>query len=112
MMWGLELADELMATQPLAKHVTGSLQPANMSAGAQRREASLREHSHTLYHPVGTCRMGKDDQSVVDGHLKVRGVQRLRVADASVMPTIIRGHTNAPSILIGEQAAELIKAGV
>jgi choline dehydrogenase-like flavoprotein len=110
MKWGLELADELMATQPLAKHITGSLQPPDMAPSAERREAALRKYSHTLYHPVGTCRMGKDDGSVVDGHLKVRGVQRLRVADASVMPSIIRGHTNAPSILIGEQAAELIKA--
>jgi choline dehydrogenase-like flavoprotein len=70
---------------------------------------ALQSLSHTLYHPVGTCRMGSDDASVVDPELRVRGVRALRVADASVMPTIIRGHTHAPSVLIGEKAADLIR---
>ena len=64
--------------------------------------------TRTVYHPVGTCRMGSDDASVVDPQLRVRGVAGLRVADASVMPTIIRGHTHAPSVLIREKAAALI----
>lgn len=76
----------------------------------QRHRLSIDEYSHTLYHPVGTARMGLDARSVVDENLRVRGVQGLRVADASVMPNIIRGHTNAPSIVIGEKAADLIKA--
>jgi choline dehydrogenase-like flavoprotein len=71
-------------------------------------ERALNSLSHTLYHPVGTCRMGSDEASVVDPELRVRGVDGLRVADASVMPTIIRGHTHAPSVLIGEKAADLI----
>jgi choline dehydrogenase len=72
-------------------------------------ERALNSLSHTLYHPAGTCRMGTDDGSVVDPELRVRGVDRLRVADASVMPTLIRGHTHAPSVLIGERAADLIR---
>jgi choline dehydrogenase len=67
--------------------------------------------SHTLYHPVGTCRMGTDDASAVDPELRVRGVDGRRVADASVMPTLICGHTHAPSVLVGEKAADLIRGG-
>jgi choline dehydrogenase len=73
-------------------------------------ELALNSLSHTLYHPVGTCRMASDDTGVVDPQLRVRGVAGLRVADASVMPTIIRGHTHAPSVLIGEKAADLIRS--
>jgi choline dehydrogenase len=71
-------------------------------------ELALTMSSHTLYHPLGTCRMGSDEPSVVDPELRVRGVNGLRVADASVMPSTIRGHTHAPSVLIGEKAADLI----
>ncbi len=77
--------------------------------GDETLERALNSLSHTLYHPVSTCRMGSDDASVVDPELRVRGVDGLRVADASVMPTIIRGHTHAPSVLIGEKAADLIR---
>ncbi|MFD2350100.1 GMC oxidoreductase [Nonomuraea ferruginea] len=68
----------------------------------------IRERGETLYHPVGTCRMGVDEASVVDPSLRVRGVAGLRVADASVMPTLNRGHTHAPAVMIGEKAADLI----
>ncbi len=71
--------------------------------------AYLRERTDITFHPVGTCRMGSDASSVVDARLRVRGIDRLRVVDASVMPTLIGGNTNAPAIMIGEKAADLIR---
>lgn len=73
--------------------------------------AFLREYSETLYHPVGTCKMGNDAASVVDDQLRVHGIERLRVADASVMPVITRGNTNAPTMMIAEKAAEWVFRG-
>jgi len=70
----------------------------------------IRQNADTVYHPVGTCRMGTDNMAVVDAQLRVRGVPGLRVVDASVMPRIVRGHTNALTIMIAEKAADLIRA--
>ncbi len=108
---GLLECERLIATAALGELTTGGwVQPVGGEAmSAQERvELSLRRYSHTLYHPVGTVRMGTDAAAPVDPELRVRGVEGLRVADASVMPTVIRGHTNAPSIVIGEVAASLI----
>tara|TARA_B110000211_G_scaffold153691_1_gene174513 strand:- start:268 stop:711 length:444 start_codon:yes stop_codon:yes gene_type:complete len=69
----------------------------------------IRQTADTEYHPVGTCKMGQDPMAVVDTNLRVHGVSNLRVVDASIMPTIITGNTNAPVIAIAEKAADLIK---
>ena len=71
--------------------------------------AHARDSAHTLYHPVGTCRMGTDELAVVDHQLRVRGLDGLRVVDASVIPRIPRGHTNLPTMIIAEKAADLIR---
>lgn len=108
---GLGVCADLLET-PALSAVTGShyLTPVGGDdvSREERGALTLANHSHTLYHPTSTARMGSDEGSVVDPELRVRGVQGLRVADASIMPKIIRGHTMAPCIVIGERAADLL----
>jgi choline dehydrogenase-like flavoprotein len=110
MMTALRALAKLVDAPPLRQLVVGIQRPLDAEAlDEETLERALETCSHTIYHPVGTARMGIDESSVVDPDLRVRGVEGLRVADASVMPTIIRGHTHAPSVLIGEKAADLIR---
>ncbi len=101
---------ELMATSPL-KEVTGE----EIAPGAHLQKDDelldwVRKNAETTYHPVGTCKMGNDPMAVVDPELRVHGVAGLRVADASIMPTLTSGNTNAPSIMIGEKCAAMVLA--
>ncbi len=112
---GIRLVREIAACRPMAKICRGEIAPGDdMRTDSQLREF-VRRDLGTLYHPVGTCAMGGDSRlaasritSVVDVELRVRGVERLRVVDASVMPAVPRGNTNAPTIAIAERAADLI----
>jgi choline dehydrogenase len=108
---GMRKAAEVLSTAPLAEVVGAPIHPRPWPQSDEEWVAAARAGAETLYHPVGTCRMGVDDLAVVDPQLRVRGVDRLRVADASVMPSLIRGHTNAPAIMIGEKAANLLRTG-
>jgi choline dehydrogenase len=108
---GSWLAKELLATPSLAPHVGQPMRPDVWPADDLQLEQHMRTYAETLYHPVGTARMGSDQESVVDEQLRVRGVTGLRVVDASVMPRIIRGHTHAPTMMIAERAADLIRQG-
>ncbi len=101
---------ELMATSPL-KEVTGE----EIAPGAHLQKDDelldwIAKNAETTYHPVGTCKMGGDPMAVVDSELRVHGIQGLRVADASIMPTLTSGNTNAPTIMIGEKCAEMVLA--
>ncbi len=104
----MEMTRQIMADSAIAGEITGEFAPGSdyFDPVAMRRDMPNR--AHTVYHPVGTCRMGTDERAVVDPELRVRGIEGLRVADASIMPNIIGGNTNAPAIMIGERCAEFM----
>jgi choline dehydrogenase len=107
---GLRLARRVVAREPLAEYVAEELLPGEQAQSDDDLLAHLRTYSQTLYHPVGTCRMGTDELAVVDPELRVRGLDGLRVVDASVMPRLPSGHTNWPTVAIAERAADLVAA--
>jgi len=112
---GIQMAREFASARPMSKVCASELAPGDGVRGDAEIRDFIRHNLTTLYHPVGTCAMGGDSKlaasrltSVVDPQLRVRGVDGLRVVDASVMPTVPRGNTNAPTIAIAERAADLI----
>lgn len=107
---GVRLTREIAASAPLSKYLRGEATPGASVKSDSEIRAHVRLFAKTIYHPVGTCKMGNDELAVVDSKLRVRGVEALRLADASIMPTITGGNTNAPSIMIGEKASDLIRA--
>ncbi|HEY1299030.1 MAG TPA: GMC oxidoreductase, partial [Stellaceae bacterium] len=105
---GMRLARNIVNQPALADYLAGEIVPGAEVVTDAEFEAAIRRHGLSNLHPVGTCRMGGDDGAVLDPRLRVRGVAGLRVADASVMPSVPAGNTNAPSIMIGEKAADMI----
>ncbi len=105
---GVRLAREIASGGPLPGLLGDEYLPGDSVVSEDGIRDSVRTHAQTLYHPVGTCAMGRGGAAVVDERLRVHGVQGLRVVDASIMPTVPRGNTNAPTIAIAERAADLI----
>jgi choline dehydrogenase-like flavoprotein len=105
---GIEVVRSIMASPRLAGVTLGELHPGPSFASKEAMARELPNRIHSVYHPVGTCRMGVDERAVVDPELRVRGLEGLRVADASIMPTITGGNTNAPTMMIGERCAEIL----
>ena len=107
---GIQIARKIAQFEPLKAHVTEEYQPGHEVA-LEDYDATLnwaRNTAVTIYHPTGTCKMGSDPMAVVDHRLRVHGLQGLRVADASIMPVITSGNTNAPAIMIGEKVSDMI----
>jgi len=108
---GMRLAQRLVETEPFAAAVCERIRPLADVTTESGYAAYARDHAHTGYHPVGTCRMGSDAEAVVDPHCRVNGTRNLRVVDASVMPSLVSGNTHAATIMIAEKiAAELTQA--
>jgi choline dehydrogenase len=109
---GFELTRQFAETEPMKQYIKSEGYPGAKCQSRAEIEEHVRTSCRTVYHPVGTCKMGPDSDgmAVVDAQLRVKGIEGLRVADASIMPKIIGGNTNAPSIMIGEKCADLIRA--
>ena len=104
----LRMIRKIAAQPALAQHIVRETRPGPEAATDEALLDHARNTGMTSYHPIGTCRMGKDERAVVDARLKVHGIAGLRVCDASIMPTMVASNTNAPSIMIGEKASDLV----
>jgi choline dehydrogenase len=106
---GMKITRKLVGSKAMAPFVVEEVSPGPKVQSEEDLLDSARNISQTIYHPVGTCKMGSDANSVVDSRLRVNGVKGLRVVDASIMPSITSGNTNAPVIMIAEKAADMIR---
>ena len=105
---GVKLARKILAQTPMSNHGLTELLPGSDAQSDEQIADFIRAEARTVYHPVGTCAMGTGPTAVVDPRLRVHGSARLRVVDASIMPKIVSGNTNAPAIMIAEKAADMI----
>lgn len=108
MIKGVKIAKKILTSPPLSQSHIKFLFPSDNCESDEQIHEFLKAKCNTIYHPVGTCKMGSDEMAVVDEELKVHGIERLRVVDASIMPTLISGNTNAPTMMIAAKAADLI----
>ena len=109
MVRGVELARDIAAAAPLSRFRGDEVAPGPSVRADGDLRTDIRLRSNTIFHPVGTCRMGSDEHAVVDAELRVRGLTGLRVADGSIMPTIVGGNPHAPIVMIAEKAADLLR---
>jgi choline dehydrogenase-like flavoprotein len=107
---GLRAARRVLAASVLAPYRGREIHPGEQVQDAAQIERFIRARAESIYHPVGSCKMGHDDMAVVDDSLRVHGIAGLRVVDASIMPTLVGGNTNAPTVMIAEKAADMMLA--
>ena len=105
---GVKLIRQIMQSDPMKEFCDDEIQPGLAFASDEEILKYIKDKAETVYHPVGTCKMGFDEYAVVDKNLKVHGIKGLRIADASIMPTLISGNTNAACMMIGERCADFI----
>jgi choline dehydrogenase-like flavoprotein len=110
MVRGFKLMRKLLAQPALASLAGKELASGAAAQSDSQIEQFIRATADTIYHPSGSCRMGNGPLDVVDAQLRVHGIEALRVVDASIMPRLVSGNTNAPTIMIAEKAADMIKA--
>lgn len=108
MLSGLRIIRKIVSQQPLASRILEELTPGPKAVTDEQLLEFMQEQGNCAFHPAGTCKMGRDRMAVVDERLRVRGVERLRVIDASIMPRVTSGNTNAPSMMIGEKGAAMV----
>ena len=108
LVWGLRVGRRIAASAPFARYKAREVQPGPQVQDDEAFAAYVRRAAGTVHHPAGSCRMGIDAGAVVDPQLRVHGVERLRVADASIFPRVVGGNTNAAVVMVAEKAADLI----